>query len=235
MDSQTPTAEARRIEGVLAQTVFLRDAAAAHRSEIAGRCRVLGIRRNQVIVQPGARVPGIFAVAAGRVKLSLCLPGNRHRALEFVEAGQTFGEACAITGNPTPYEARAHTDCELVRIPVAEVFLAIDRDPRLARPLLNSVAERCLQIAAELRSAALLRGAQRLAWYLRSIDGQDGNGTSTLQLPATKTIIASRLDMKKETLSRLLKQLATRGLISVGRHEITILDRARLAELAESP
>jgi CRP/FNR family transcriptional regulator len=53
-----------------------------------------------------------------------------------------------------------------------------------------------------------------------------------VRLPATKTAIAARLGVTRETLSRLLRELATRGLIEVARNEIMIFDRARLAELA---
>ena len=38
--------------------------------------------------------------------------------------------------------------------------------------------------------------------------------------------------MKKETLSRLLRQLASRGLIEVSRREVAILDRAGLMATA---
>ena len=62
----------------------------------------------------------------------------------------------------------------------------------------------------------------------------DGNGQLTARLPATKTLVASRLGMKKETLSRLLHDLASRRLITVSRREIAILDARALRALARS-
>jgi CRP-like cAMP-binding protein len=53
-----------------------------------------------------------------------------------------------------------------------------------------------------------------------------------VHLPTTKTVVAARLGVKKETLSRLLRVLAQRGLISVAQRNISILDRARLSALA---
>jgi hypothetical protein len=46
----------------------------------------------------------------------------------------------------------------------------------------------------------------------------------------SKTVLAARLGMKKETLSRLLQRLARRGVIEVTRRDITILDRAGLVD-----
>jgi CRP-like cAMP-binding protein len=57
----------------------------------------------------------------------------------------------------------------------------------------------------------------------------------TVDLPLSKTVIAARLGMKKETLSRLLHQFAADGIIDVRRREIAILDRRRLGAAAHHP
>ena len=44
----------------------------------------------------------------------------------------------------------------------------------------------------------------------------------------TKQLLASRLNLKPETLSRIFNELATEGLISVAGKRITILDLDRL-------
>ena len=54
------------------------------------------------------------------------------------------------------------------------------------------------------------------------------------RLPATKTAVAARLGVKKETLSRLLHALAARSVIEVRGRDVAILDRAGLAALAGS-
>jgi CRP-like cAMP-binding protein len=50
----------------------------------------------------------------------------------------------------------------------------------------------------------------------------------------SKTVVAARLGVKKETLSRLLRELADDGVIAVAQRNIAILDRARLAQVARS-
>jgi len=106
---------------------------------------------------------------------------------------------------------------------------------RAARQLLATVARRSLELLAELESSSLHHSAQRLAVYLGSLaesSNGNGDGVRKVRLPETKTLIASRLDMKKETLSRLLRTLACRGLIEVNGADITLLDPAKLAEIA---
>lgn len=223
----------RLIEGVLANSALMRGATAAQVVAVAAQCRALPVRRNDVVVECSARLPGIIAVAYGTLKLSLCTPGNQRRVLRLIKAGETFGEAAALTGRPSPYEVRALSECKLVVVPSAAILAALERDPLAARQVLQLLAERYFELVGELESAAVRRGAQRLASYLDSLaERGSGNGMWAVRLPATKTVVASRLDMKKETLSRLLKQLATQGLISVAGQDITILDRARLAALS---
>ena len=73
--------------------------------------------------------------------------------------------------------------------------------------------------------------APRLAAYLESIaEPTAAPQVWSARLPVSKTALAARLAMKKETLSRLLQRLARRGVIAVAQRDITILDRARLAE-----
>jgi DNA-binding MarR family transcriptional regulator len=53
-----------------------------------------------------------------------------------------------------------------------------------------------------------------------------------VQLPASKTVIAARLGVTKETLSRLLRQMSDEGLIAMSKRELTLRDRERLAAAA---
>jgi CRP-like cAMP-binding protein len=50
----------------------------------------------------------------------------------------------------------------------------------------------------------------------------------TINLEATKGVIASRLNITQEHFSRILHQLMEAGLIEVSRRDIRILDIARL-------
>jgi CRP-like cAMP-binding protein len=81
-------------------------------------------------------------------------------------------------------------------------------------------------------AGSLHSGGQRLASYLDALaEPIQGNGGWSVHLPVSKTVVAARLGMKKETLSRLLRRLAADGLIEVSRGEIAILDRAALTRL----
>jgi len=226
------TGSDRLIQGVLRGARFLRGAAAAQLGALAQQCWSREFKRGETILSKDARLPGVFAVAVGTVKLSLRrLPGEE-RVVRLVQAGQTFGESSALLGRPARIEASAIADCKLVVIPAAAIFSLIERDPRCAREMVLALAERSAELLAELESSSMRGGVQRLAAYLDSlVHLAEGGGQCVARLPASKTVVAARLGMKKETLSRLLRSLAEQRLIEVAQREITILDRLRLAEL----
>jgi CRP-like cAMP-binding protein len=232
----TPSGQAwdrRLIQGVLTSSELLRGCAPAQAAALAAQCWALEAKRGQAILARGARLPGVFAVVYGTVKLTLRQGRNDERVVRLAQAGQTFGEASALLGRAAPFEAAAVSACKLLVVPSTAILGLIDRDPRIARQVVFTLGRRAIDLLAELESSSMRSGAQRLAAYLGSLaDPAEPNGSCEIRLPAPKAVIAARLDMKKETLSRLLRDLSGRGLIAVNGGAITLLDRARLGELA---
>jgi CRP-like cAMP-binding protein len=230
------TLDLRLVQGLVPRLRIFSSVAPATLAPLVKQCWVLPAPRGTSITQRGASLPGVFGVAYGSVKLSLRSQDGEERVLQLVSAGQTFGEAKSLLGRAGRCEAMALVDSKLVVIPAAAIFSLMDRDPRFARAMTLLLAERALELLTEVESA-MQRSAQRLASYLGSLtetaDG-NGNGSCTVRLPVSKTLVAARLGVKKETLSRLLRQFATEGLIEVSRRDIAILDRAGLSRLSSS-
>jgi CRP-like cAMP-binding protein len=120
------------------------------------------------------------------------------------------------------------TDAKVLAIPVDAIELLLQRDTAFARNLLDRLAAEILRLLAGIEAGMLQRAPQRLASYLCTLAGSDGAAARRVSLPVSKTVVAAMLGVKKETLSRLLRDLSERRVIAVSRREITILDRARL-------
>lgn len=219
------------IEGFVGSLALFRDLQNVRDSALAKQCTVLTAHRGEVVVRRGARMPGIVAVAYGTVKISLRGADGEERILRLVSTGETFGEATALLGKPSRYEAHALSDCKLIVVPTAPLWKLLEHDPRLARRLMVTLGERTLELIDEVEAATMQRGSQRLARYLQSLAGS-AKTLTVVRLPVSKTLVAARLGVKKETLSRLLHQLVAENVIQVARREVTILDTTRLGQLA---
>jgi CRP-like cAMP-binding protein len=223
----------RLLEGVIANMPMLRDATAHQRADIASHARLRSLRRGAAACRLGEPMPGMLVVAYGLIKLALPRAEGEERIVRFVEPIETFGEAPALLDRPAPFEAVALADTMLVVIPRAPVLRLLERQPVVACRLAASLAESYLSLLSELHALAQHNGMQRLAGYLVSLSGNgQGEGEPRVCLPASKTTVAARLSIQKETLSRMLRDLSERGCIRVEGRVITILDRARLAGLA---
>ena len=199
--------------------------------QAALQAKLQRLARGQAAYRRGDELPGLFAVAYGSLKLRLAETHGGEIVVRLVAAGETLAEAPALLGVAAHSEAVALSDCMLVVLPTACARALIERDPRLARNLVETLAERTLSLQRELE-AGLQTSRERLAAYLDSIaQPAETAGTWIAALPVSKTLLAARLGVKKETLSRLLRQLEQRGLIQMEKGTIRIPDRAALRKL----
>jgi len=81
----------------------------------------------------------------------------------------------------------------------------------------------------EFEGYFLSSGTERVIGYLlRGENGNSAHNAEQITLPATKGIIASRLNLTHEHFSRILRELMTAGLIEVDGREVRILNKKRL-------
>lgn len=214
---------------VLASLPMFRHIARVQLARLAQQARVQHVPRGAVIARRGERAPGLIAVAYGLVKLSL--GGAAEKVLRLVGAGETFGEAVLFLDEPLPVDAIALSDALIIVLPAAPLLALIDTDPAFARGLLASLCHRMHALVMDFEAATMHGARERLAAYLQSL-AEPGAQAPTVKLPAAKSVIAARLGVAKETLSRLLRQFAEEGLISVTRRDVRLLDLERLAATA---
>jgi len=221
----------RLIESALGAVALFRELGAHREATLIKQCCVMSARRGEIVARRGARLAGMFIVAYGIVKLSLRSQEGDERVLRIISSGQTFGEATALLVERSRYEVHALADCKLVVVPTATLWKLLESEPRFARRMMLALSERNLEMIDEVEAATLQRGAQRLARYLQSLV-RSTPVPGSVRLPVSKTLVAARLGVKKETLSRLLHQLAAEGVIEVARRDVKILDAGRLSSVA---
>ena len=213
--------------GVLANLPMFRRTPRAQLAHLTRLARLRHARRGEVIARAGEHPEGLMAVGYGLVKLSL--RGASGKVLRLVGPGDTFGEVVLFLGEPLPVDITALSDTLLVIVPAAPLLELIERDAPFARALLASLCQRMHALVADFEAATLHGARERLAAYLEALAEP---GASAARLPAAKNVVAARLGVAKETLSRLLRQFAQEGLIAVERREIRLIDREGLAAAA---
>jgi CRP-like cAMP-binding protein len=221
--------EVRRIEAALARLDLCEGAAAQTIRQLALHARMVRTARGELLVPYGERPPGVFAVLRGSLKTRLPQSNGHEVILALAGPGSTVGVAATVLGRPSKVDLIALEESLLLLIEGTSLSAQMARDPCVARNVASNLATKAQALMAQFEDSRLPT-LQRLAAYLQSIaEPTSTPDVWTARLPVTKTVVAARLGMKKETLSRLLQRLERQGVIEVARREITIRDRDRLA------
>jgi len=228
--STSPSAEA-----FIANLPLFRELSPEQRTRIAADARMLRLARGETLFRRGDPPAGTYVVCYGRVKLSFVAPSGVEKVIEIIEQGQSFGEAVMFLGAPHVVGAQALADSLLLLVPKETVFENIDRDPGFARGMLAGLSRRLHQLVADVEAYSTRSGTERLIGFLLRdclAAGEDGEpvpeGSLDIELPVAKGIIASRLNLTQEHLSRILHDLSSLGLIEVHGRRIHVRDVDRL-------
>jgi len=159
--------------------------------------------------EPATRV---FVVLRGRVELVLDDDaGNRTRfAMVAPPGGVAFN--CAFGEGNYPYSAESSSsDTIVVALPASDLVACLKSDPSALRAMLAEASAHLRRLVAQVSGLKLKDSVQRLAGYIIELcSGQTGE--VEIVLPTEKQIVADRLGMKPETLSRALARLDAMGL-----------------------
>lgn len=182
--------------------------------------------RRQHMFSAGDPADAFFVVLAGAVKLFVLSPEGGETIIEIVRAGTTFAEAAIFASARYPVHAEAFEDTRLLRIHRHDFLAKLRRKPALALQMFTSLGRWQLLLMGELWQLKAQTPAQRLAWTLLKLTTA-GSGPATITLRDPKSIVAARIGITPESLSRALTRLSDLGVETRG-NEITI---ARIEDL----
>jgi CRP-like cAMP-binding protein len=183
--------------------------------------------RGATIFLQGERARAIYIVVDGWVKLFRITPNGTEAVVGVFTRGRSIGEAVAFRGDTYPVSAEAASSARLIRIE-SETFLSnIRRDPDIALSMLSATYVHLQGMVAQIEALKSRTGAQRVAEFLLEL-ADCAQGRCEVVLPYDKVLIAGRLGMKPESLSRAFAKLREQGVtISQARAEIENIDTLR--------
>lgn len=194
--------------------------------------RVTRYCRGSTIFHRGDTAHAIHIVAEGWVKLYRIAPNGAEAVVGVMTRGQSFGEPVALRHAAYPVSAEATTDCRLIAVP-ATAFLALFQSrPEAAISIVASTFAHLQALVEQIEQLKARSGAQRVAEFLLELC-PEGVESATVTLPYDKVLIAGRLGMKPESLSRSFARLRAHG-VTVQQSSAEIASVSLLRELANA-
>ena len=217
-------------QAFLSRLPLFSDLGSADLDRIAAGTTELHIPRGEILFNRGDPCAGFHLVVYGQVKLAIVTSHGGEKIVEIIGPGYSFGEAVMFMERPYVVMAQALADTFLLHVSRHVVFDAIQRDATFARKMLAGLSRRLHGLIGDVEAYTLQSGTERLIGYLLRQDEQQAsaNAPYVVTLPTSKTIVASRLNLTPEHLSRILHELAAAGLITVEGRDIRIVDIAKL-------
>ena len=193
--------------------------------------RAAAYSRGETIFLQGEPARAIFIVAEGWVKLYRIAPTGAEAVVGVFTKGRSFGEAVAFRSDVYPVAAEAVTDCTLIRLETDAVLRVLRSEPELMLAVLAATFAHLHGLVAQVEALKAQTGAQRVAEFLLELCPCE-DGACTVTVPYEKVLIAGRLGMKPESLSRAFGRLKEAG-VTIRQNHAAISDIGTLRNFAE--
>ena len=190
------------------------------------------LAEGESLFEQGDVADRFFLVLSGQIKLFRLSPDGNEKIIEIVTAGQTFAEALMFREHPTyPVCASSLIEAELISIDSRSFVQMLRNSVETCFLLLGDMSQRLRGLIKEIDDLSLQSGTCRVAAYLLKKAPPD---TNTFELDIPKGVMASRLSVKPETFSRIIRRLQEQGILTVDRNLITINDMNALETAADT-
>ena len=197
---------------------------------LMGIARIREHPRGELLFSEGEEAVGFFVVLDGKAKVYKLSSDGKERILHVIHPGGTFAEAAIFGDGLYPAYAEPLQVSTLLFLPKDEFLDLLMNNGRISINMIAGLSRFLRQFANQIEDLTFKDVPSRLARYLMELS----RGTKqTVELPISKSQLASNLGTVSETLSRTFRKLSEDELISVSGKKVEILDFNRLEQLSE--
>jgi CRP-like cAMP-binding protein len=198
--------------------------------KLIGPATVLALSNGQTLFRQSDPAVAFFIIVEGWVKVHRITEAGDEAVIYVFAKGDSIAEAVAYTGRSYPASAQAVSDARIVRIPADHLVRCICSTPDIALAMLASTSAHLLNLVQQIEQLKAKSGYQRVAAFLGSLCSVP-EGSCTIALPYDKNLIAGRLGLTPESLSRAFTKLKPLG-VTVRASHVLVGDVAKLRRYA---
>jgi CRP/FNR family cyclic AMP-dependent transcriptional regulator len=198
-------------------------------------CRYRRFSAQEIIIDRDSPTNDVFFVVRGRIRIVNYSVAGREVAFDDLGDGSYFGELAAIDNEPRSASVIALTDTLIVALPAKTFLDAALAYPQIGLRVMQRMARVIRSANERIMDLSTLGANSRVhAELLRQArsHGVDGNHAVIDPIPVHSDI-ASRASTTRETVARVLNDLARQGILKRTRDGLVIRDLSRLDALVQ--
>lgn len=204
-------------------------------SELDKQCRWKWYDANEQIIDRQADSTEVFFIVDGRVRIVIYTVGGKEITLDDFTDGAQFGEMAAIDGLPRSASVMAVDRSLLAAMPQTRFMSLLTGHPVVSERVLKNMAN-IIRISNErIMDLSTLGAANRVhAEILRqarsSMTGDDEAFLSPIPIHSD---IASRISTTRETVARVMNDLARKGFVERKKNGLAVKNIELLTQMVE--
>lgn len=186
-------------------------------------------RKGQVVHRHGDSCVGIIFVRKGRLAFSVVSEEGREITLFRADRGETcvLSAACVFQGLDSESLITAEINSEVSILPAATLAQLMHENTDVERIVYKMAVGQYSGVVQAMQRIVFLSLEKRLAHFLKEeVVRQRGPIFSV-----THEQIARCIGSSREVVTRMLNQFAARGIVTLGRGTVTVLDQDALEDL----
>jgi CRP-like cAMP-binding protein len=218
-------------QDLLRRTFLFVDFSEQSFQKIANHLSVSAFKAGGRLFEQGQPIADFFFLVQGQVKLTRLSSNGNEKVIEIINKGESFAEA-AVFGQFAGYPVNcfALQDSIVFKVSAEHYRQELRASIDSCFAVMTRLSQRTHNLLGEIDRLTLHNAMHRLAVYL--LKGVEvPSGSVRVNLMAPKHVIASRLSIKPETLSRTFKRLVEQGYIAMQEKYIVINEVAEFRAL----
>ena len=181
---------------------------------------VKSFRKQTIIVNEGDATDSLYVILSGRVKVFLADESGKEIVLGTQGPGEYFGEM-VLDGGVRSASVMTLESSRFIVIPRPRMREFLRSQPEFSVRLIEKLIRRTRVLTESVKNLALMDVYGRVARLLLELAEED-RGRLVIREKLTQLDVANRVGASREMVSRILKDLAVGGYISVKQKRITI-------------
>ncbi len=201
-------------------------------SALAGMLEIINVANYEardVLFREGDPAEFFYCVLSGYVRLYRLNKDGREADIRICGPGDVFAECLLPMGDRYLYNAQAADTATLGRFDLQKVRQLAELEKDVAKSIIRSLSDHLRTTMDCIANDRLQTAPQRVAHYLLSTCDKDG-GPVSIRLPFQKSLLAGKLGLAPEALSRAFSTLRRAGVTVRGR-TIQITDVTALKQI----
>lgn len=195
--------------------------------DIAALCSRRTLVAGEVMFVKGDSGDALFGIRKGQIRIETGTESGGRLTLNFLGAGDLFGEIALLDGQERTADATAVEPTEIFVLRRSDFLAYLSREPSVALRIIELLCQRIRWITERMEEAVLLPLHVRMARRLCALAVDFGSEVHISQEQLGVYVGAAR-----ESVNRQLQEWRREGILDLQRGRISLLDMNKLTAVA---